>query len=176
MARKEAGPDQARSWAIAMAGFVINSLLSGISRTTGLFYVALIKTYGVSRMEANMPFTLRNVIRNLGGMNQLLREMNLTKSNFLSLCPNLRGWHWHTTLWDRLLTYSLNFIGRCLHIFKGKKAHSERSMQLFAGVMHIQTKRVLGLMITVTTVYLGNTDNMILGIWFKAQARINHKK
>lgn len=61
------GPDQARSWAIAMAGCVINGLLSGISRTTGLFYVSLIQTYGVSRMEANLPFTLRNVIRNLGG-------------------------------------------------------------------------------------------------------------
>lgn len=65
--REKEGPDQARSWAIAMAGCVINSLLSGISRTTGLFYVSLIETYGVSRMEANMPFTLRNVVRNLGG-------------------------------------------------------------------------------------------------------------
>lgn len=66
MARKE-GPDGARSWAIATAGFFINSLLSGVSRTTGLFYVALIETYGVSRMEANLPFTLRNVVRNLTG-------------------------------------------------------------------------------------------------------------
>ncbi|XP_054716904.1 monocarboxylate transporter 13-like [Uloborus diversus] len=67
MAKKEEGPDQARAWAIALAACVINALLSGISRTTGLFYVALIDTYGVSRLEANLPFTLRNVIRNLGG-------------------------------------------------------------------------------------------------------------
>ena len=67
MVKKEDGPDQARSWAICMAGYVINTLLSGISRTTGQFYVSLIETYGISRMEANMPFTLRNVVRNLTG-------------------------------------------------------------------------------------------------------------
>ncbi|GFX25370.1 monocarboxylate transporter 9 [Trichonephila clavipes] len=67
MAKKEEGPDSRRSWAIALAACVINTLLSGISRATGLFYVALIDTYGVSRLEANLPFTVRNVVRNLGG-------------------------------------------------------------------------------------------------------------
>ncbi|XP_035229243.1 monocarboxylate transporter 5-like [Stegodyphus dumicola] len=67
MVKREEGPDQARSWAIAFAACIINSVLSGISRTTGLFYVALIETYGVSRLQANLPFTLRNLLRNLGG-------------------------------------------------------------------------------------------------------------
>ncbi|KFM58406.1 Monocarboxylate transporter 5, partial [Stegodyphus mimosarum] len=67
MVKREEGPDQPRSWAIAFAACVINSVLSGISRTTGLFYVALIETYGVSRLQANLPFTLRNLLRNLGG-------------------------------------------------------------------------------------------------------------
>ncbi|KFM58402.1 hypothetical protein X975_01526, partial [Stegodyphus mimosarum] len=67
MVKREEGPDQARSWAIAFAAFIINSVLSGISRTTGLFYVALIETYGISRLEANIPFTVRNLLRNLGG-------------------------------------------------------------------------------------------------------------
>ncbi|GFU20745.1 monocarboxylate transporter 9 [Nephila pilipes] len=67
MAREEEGPDSPRSWAIALAACVINTLLSGISRATGLFYVALIDTYGVSRLQANLPFTVRNVVRNLGG-------------------------------------------------------------------------------------------------------------
>lgn len=67
MVKKREGPDQARSWAIVMAGCAINTLLSGITRTSGLFYVALIEDYGATRMEANMPFTLRNVVRNLGG-------------------------------------------------------------------------------------------------------------
>ncbi|GBM26104.1 hypothetical protein AVEN_87260-1 [Araneus ventricosus] len=63
--RKQEGPDSARSWAIAAAACVINTLLSGISRATGLFYVALIETYGVSRLQANLPFTMRNAVRNL---------------------------------------------------------------------------------------------------------------
>lgn len=65
-------PDSARSWAIAAAAFVINIMLSGISRTTGLIYVALIDTYGITRMEANLPFTLRNIVRNLLGKRLLM--------------------------------------------------------------------------------------------------------
>lgn len=67
MAQKSEGPDQLRSWAIAIAACVLNTLLSGISRANGLFYVALLGAYGVSRQEANLPFTLRNCVRNLAG-------------------------------------------------------------------------------------------------------------
>ncbi|GFX25385.1 hypothetical protein TNCV_1423701 [Trichonephila clavipes] len=67
MARKVDVPDSARSWAIALAACAINALMSGITRTTGLLYVALIDTYGVSRFEANLPFTMRNIVRCLGG-------------------------------------------------------------------------------------------------------------
>ncbi|GFU40624.1 hypothetical protein NPIL_134571 [Nephila pilipes] len=66
MARRDV-PDSARSWAIALAACVINVLLSGITRATGHIYVALIDTYGVSRFQANLPFTVRNIVRNLGG-------------------------------------------------------------------------------------------------------------
>ncbi|KAG8200647.1 hypothetical protein JTE90_022269 [Oedothorax gibbosus] len=65
--RKIAGPDQPRSWAIALAGCIINTLLSGITRATGIIYVALVDTYQVSRLQANLPFTLRNIVRSLGG-------------------------------------------------------------------------------------------------------------
>ncbi|XP_035221582.1 monocarboxylate transporter 5-like [Stegodyphus dumicola] len=75
MIKREEGPDQARSWAIAFAACIINSVLSGISRTTGLFYVALIEKYGASRLEANLPFTLRNLLRNLGAMLHILIGM-----------------------------------------------------------------------------------------------------
>ncbi|GBM91803.1 Monocarboxylate transporter 9 [Araneus ventricosus] len=60
-------PDSARSWAIAVADCFINALLSGLTRTTGLLYVALINTYGASRFQANLPFSIRVVVRNLAG-------------------------------------------------------------------------------------------------------------
>lgn len=67
MAPKVEGPDQARSWVIAFAACFIYILVSGIQRTTGLFYVAIINTYGVSRLQANLPFTMRNIVKNLAG-------------------------------------------------------------------------------------------------------------
>ncbi|GFX25382.1 hypothetical protein TNCV_1423671 [Trichonephila clavipes] len=41
--------------------------MAGILRATGHIYLALIDTYGVSRFQANLPFSVRNVVRNLGG-------------------------------------------------------------------------------------------------------------
>lgn len=67
MASSRNGPDQCWSWVIAMAGFIINMLLSGISRAAGIFFVALINDFGASRREANIPFTIRNVVRNMAG-------------------------------------------------------------------------------------------------------------
>ncbi|CAL1275598.1 unnamed protein product [Larinioides sclopetarius] len=67
MVSKGDTPDSARSWAIAIADCFINALLSGLTRTTGLLYVALINTYGVSRFQANLPFSIRVVVRNLAG-------------------------------------------------------------------------------------------------------------
>ncbi|XP_035231779.1 monocarboxylate transporter 5-like isoform X2 [Stegodyphus dumicola] len=67
MAKEEEGPDQLRSWAIAIAACVIKTLLCGSNRVTGLFYVVMIETYGVSRSEANLPFTVRNILRDIGG-------------------------------------------------------------------------------------------------------------
>ncbi|GIY23785.1 monocarboxylate transporter 6 [Caerostris darwini] len=110
MARKEEGPDSPRSWAIALAACVINTLLSGISRTTGLFYVALIETYGVSRLQANLPFTMRNAVRNLGGplvgaIGQRYgpREVTIVGGVFASLgiilCTFAPNVIWITILW-----------------------------------------------------------------------------
>ncbi|GBN25712.1 hypothetical protein AVEN_172026-1 [Araneus ventricosus] len=60
-------PDSARSWAVAIAGCLINSLMSGFTRSTGLMYVALIDTFGASRFQANLPFSARVIVKNLGG-------------------------------------------------------------------------------------------------------------
>ncbi|KAF8783064.1 Monocarboxylate transporter 9 like protein [Argiope bruennichi] len=67
MVNKGDTPDSARAWAIAIADGFINALLSGLTRATGLLYVALINTYGASRFQANLPFSIRVVVRNLAG-------------------------------------------------------------------------------------------------------------
>ncbi|XP_055933760.1 monocarboxylate transporter 12-like isoform X1 [Argiope bruennichi] len=67
MVKRIDAPDSARSWAVAIAGCLINSLMSGLTRSTGLIYVALIDTFGASRFQANLPFTARIMIKNLGG-------------------------------------------------------------------------------------------------------------
>ncbi|CAL1275603.1 unnamed protein product [Larinioides sclopetarius] len=103
-------PDSARSWAIAAAACVINTLLSGISRATGLFYVALIETYGVSRLQANLPFTMRNAVRNLlgplvGAIGQRYgpRDVTIAGGVFASLgiilCTFAPNVIWITILW-----------------------------------------------------------------------------
>ncbi|KAG8200648.1 hypothetical protein JTE90_022270 [Oedothorax gibbosus] len=67
MSQQKEGPDQARSWVIAIAACFIYILVAGLNRASGLFYVAIIETYGVSRLQANLPFTMRNVVKNLAG-------------------------------------------------------------------------------------------------------------
>ncbi|GFT87517.1 hypothetical protein NPIL_111241 [Nephila pilipes] len=67
MAKKKDVPDSPRSWAIALSAFVISLLIAGVLRTTGHLFVAIMDTYGASRFQANMPFSVRNVVRNLGG-------------------------------------------------------------------------------------------------------------
>ncbi|GFY62299.1 hypothetical protein TNIN_211091 [Trichonephila inaurata madagascariensis] len=110
MARKEDVPDSARSWAIALSGCVINAFMAGILRATGHIYLALIDTYGVSRFQANLPFTVRNVVRNLGGplagaVGQRFGPRNVTLLGGLlgslgillcSFAPNVL---WITLLW-----------------------------------------------------------------------------
>ncbi|GFU49347.1 hypothetical protein NPIL_357691, partial [Nephila pilipes] len=66
MAKKKDVPDSPRSWAIALSAFVISLLIAGVLRTTGHLFVAIMDTYGASRFQANMPFSVRNVVRNLG--------------------------------------------------------------------------------------------------------------
>ncbi|KFM58403.1 hypothetical protein X975_01527, partial [Stegodyphus mimosarum] len=60
-------PDRGRAWVIAFAACVINMILSGLSRMIGILYVAVIETYGVTRQEATIPFSVRNSIRCLSG-------------------------------------------------------------------------------------------------------------
>ncbi|GFU40622.1 hypothetical protein NPIL_134561 [Nephila pilipes] len=110
MAKKEDVPDSARSWAIAFAAFVINVLMAGILRTTGHLYVSLMDTYGVSRFQANMPFSVRNVVRNLAGpvagaFGQRFGVRNVTLVGVIlgtlgvALCSFAPNILWITLLW-----------------------------------------------------------------------------
>ncbi|XP_054717562.1 monocarboxylate transporter 9-like [Uloborus diversus] len=60
-------PDKGRAWLIAFCACIINMILSGLSRMIGILYVGVIGTYGVSRQDATLPFTVRNGIRCLSG-------------------------------------------------------------------------------------------------------------
>ncbi|KAG8200641.1 hypothetical protein JTE90_022263 [Oedothorax gibbosus] len=60
-------PDKGRAWVVAIAACIINMILSGLSRMVGILYVSLIDTYGVTRGEATLPFTVRNSVRCISG-------------------------------------------------------------------------------------------------------------
>ncbi|GFU40620.1 hypothetical protein NPIL_134551 [Nephila pilipes] len=110
MAKKEDVPDSARSWAIAFAAFAINSLMAGIFRSIGHLYVAIMDAHGVSRFQANMPFSVRNVVRNIGApvagaIGQRFGARNVTLlgvalgSLGILLCSFAPNVLWITLLW-----------------------------------------------------------------------------
>ncbi|GFR30787.1 hypothetical protein TNCT_696561 [Trichonephila clavata] len=141
MARKEDVPDSARSWAIALSGCVINAFMAGILRATGHIYLTLIETYGVSRFQANLPFTVRNVVRNLGGplagaVGQRFGPRNVTLLGGLlgslgillcSFAPNVL---WITLLWGGMhglgvaLGNTLNHVVVTQHFVKHRATAS----------------------------------------------------
>ncbi|GIX71568.1 uncharacterized protein CEXT_578761 [Caerostris extrusa] len=55
------------SWVVALSCFFINFVLVGIARSVAVLYVALVETYGVTREEATLPFSIRVALRNLSG-------------------------------------------------------------------------------------------------------------
>ncbi|XP_055934687.1 uncharacterized protein LOC129964046 isoform X1 [Argiope bruennichi] len=65
--RKRSGPDQGYAWVVAIACFFINFLLVGIARSVAVLYVALVETYGITRQQATLPFSIRVALRNLSG-------------------------------------------------------------------------------------------------------------
>ncbi|CAL1273234.1 unnamed protein product [Larinioides sclopetarius] len=65
--QRRSGPDQGYAWIVAVACFFINFLLVGIARSVAVMYVALVETYGVTRAQATLPFSIRVALRNLSG-------------------------------------------------------------------------------------------------------------
>ncbi|GFT93103.1 uncharacterized protein NPIL_610851, partial [Nephila pilipes] len=59
------GPDRGWAWAVAFAACVINLIVNGQGRMSGILYVAFIDLYGVDRKGASTPFSVRTSTRNL---------------------------------------------------------------------------------------------------------------
>lgn len=62
-------PDKGQAWIVAVAASLICMIVGGLSRGSGLLYVAIIATYGVSRKKAAQPFFFKDAIRCLAGKN-----------------------------------------------------------------------------------------------------------
>ncbi|GIY90537.1 monocarboxylate transporter 5 [Caerostris extrusa] len=117
---REDTPDSARAWAVALAVCFINALQSGLMRASGLLYVALIDTYGGSRAQASLPFSVRNIVKNLSGpfvgaLGQRLgtRKVTLVGGVFASLgvlfCSFAPSIMWITFLWG-----GMHALGACM--------------------------------------------------------------
>ncbi|XP_055933609.1 monocarboxylate transporter 5-like [Argiope bruennichi] len=122
MVNKGDTPDSARAWAIAIADGFINALLSGLTRATGLLYVALINTYGASRFQANLPFSIRVVVRNLAGpvvgaLGQRFGIRNVVliggvlASVGILLCTFATSITWITFLWGGVHGFGVSLCG-----------------------------------------------------------------
>ncbi|GFS92921.1 monocarboxylate transporter 12-B [Nephila pilipes] len=59
--------DGASSWLIAAACCFINMMMYGMTRLSGVLFVASVPRYGVGREEASFPYTFANFIRNTAG-------------------------------------------------------------------------------------------------------------
>lgn len=60
-------PDTGWAWVVAIACFTLNGLVFGVYRTYGVLFVALLKTYGVSRESASWPFSLCLTVMHMTG-------------------------------------------------------------------------------------------------------------
>ncbi|CAL1273232.1 unnamed protein product [Larinioides sclopetarius] len=65
--RKVEGPDGGYAWIVAIAACVINFIMAGLGRMSGILFVAFIELFGVDRRSASMPFSVRSSARNLLG-------------------------------------------------------------------------------------------------------------
>ena len=64
---QRSGPDGLEAWGVAIAASLINFIMAGINRASGILYVEFIDAFQVDRMKASLPFTIRSVARNLLG-------------------------------------------------------------------------------------------------------------
>lgn len=61
-------PDQGWAWVVAFACCFINAIIFGIFRTYGVIFVAVLKSYDVSRETASWPFSLCLTVFHMTGM------------------------------------------------------------------------------------------------------------
>ncbi|GFT56771.1 monocarboxylate transporter 9, partial [Nephila pilipes] len=61
------GPDGGWAWVVAISACIINFIMAGLGRMSGILYVAFIETFGVDRKAASTPFSVRSSTRNLLG-------------------------------------------------------------------------------------------------------------
>lgn len=61
------GPDGTSAWIVAVAVCLINFIMAGLGRMSGILFVAFIETYGIDRKSASMPSSVRSSARNLLG-------------------------------------------------------------------------------------------------------------
>ncbi|GIY01507.1 hypothetical protein CDAR_196861 [Caerostris darwini] len=64
---KVEGPDEGYAWSVAIAACVINFIMNGLGRMSGILFVAFMELYEVDRKSASMPFSVRSSARNLIG-------------------------------------------------------------------------------------------------------------
>ncbi|CAL1273224.1 unnamed protein product [Larinioides sclopetarius] len=61
------GPDGPSSWVIAAACCFINMMMYGMTRLSGVLFVASVPRYHVNRESASFPYTFANFVRNTAG-------------------------------------------------------------------------------------------------------------
>ncbi|GIX67616.1 monocarboxylate transporter 12-B [Caerostris extrusa] len=61
------GPDGPSSWPIATACCFINMMMYGMTRLSGVLFVASVPRYHVDREAASFPYTFANFVRNTSG-------------------------------------------------------------------------------------------------------------
>ncbi|XP_035210724.1 monocarboxylate transporter 13-like isoform X2 [Stegodyphus dumicola] len=61
------GPDGGWAWLVALAACLINFIMAGLGRMSGILYVAFIDLFHVDRERASLPFSVRSATRNLLG-------------------------------------------------------------------------------------------------------------
>lgn len=61
------GSDGAWSWGVAFANFLVNFIIVGLGRMSGIFYVDFINIFRIDRKTASIPFSVQQAGRNLFG-------------------------------------------------------------------------------------------------------------
>ncbi|GFU38602.1 uncharacterized protein NPIL_14501 [Nephila pilipes] len=61
------GPDCLLSWLVALANFLINFIVVGLGRMSGILYVVFMQIYDADREAASVPFSVQQAARNLFG-------------------------------------------------------------------------------------------------------------